>query len=99
MPQSFGGAGLLKKHHFVVRKITNSACFQMIIQTDASKTGWGANVSKTGVWDSTEKLQHINILEFKAVNLVLLSLLKGQKHGGREGGHDKDSKGKLDFFY
>ena len=52
---------------------------QMTIQTDASKTGWGAisnGMKNRGVWDSTKKLQHIKVLEFKAVHLALLSLLK-----------------------
>ena len=46
----------------------------MIITTDASKSGWGATnqSNKTGgVWTIEEKTAHINCLEMKAVHLAL----------------------------
>ena len=40
------------------------------VQTDASKTGWGANVGHeviSGIWTADESHLHINVLELKAV--------------------------------
>ena len=54
----------------------------MIIQTDASKTGWGAvcQGEKTrGVWSEQEQKLHINILELLAVKLTLLSFTKSSE--------------------
>lgn len=44
--------------------------FKLEIFSDASLTGWGASCDKEkahGWWDSTEKMEHINLLELKAV--------------------------------
>jgi len=52
---------------------------QLIIQTDASKTGWGASCqgqATGGAWSKEERQLHINVLELKAVNLALLSFVK-----------------------
>ena len=54
---------------------------QMMIQTDASKIGWGAACQgeKTrGVWSEQEQKLHINILELLAVKLALLSFTKNE---------------------
>ena len=44
--------------------------------TDASNEGWGAHLEQTstkGLWSDREKRLHINVLELKAVSLVLRS--------------------------
>lgn len=51
----------------------------LILETDASKVGWGAAVMSEnsytqGRWDKFESLLHINILELKAVKYGLLAL-------------------------
>ena len=54
----------------------------MVIQTDASKTGWGAScqgLSTRGVWSKQERSLHINVLERLAVKLALLSFTKSRK--------------------
>jgi len=64
--------------------ICNGRCLvqtqpQIIIQTDASKTGWGAScqgMTTRGVWSNQEKELHINVLELLAVKLALLSFMK-----------------------
>ena len=55
---------------------------QLTIQTDVSKTDWGAfpnNVETVSVWSSMEKTQHINFLELKAVYDTLLTFPKETK--------------------
>ena len=50
-----------------------------LIQTDASKKGWGAfcrTVSVGGQWTQQESKLHINILELKAIHLALLTFSK-----------------------
>ena len=52
-----------------------------MIQTDASKTGWGAVCQGTttgGIWSYQERTKHINILEFIAVKLAILTFTKGK---------------------
>ena len=54
---------------------------QLIIQTDASKTGCGAvcqGITTWGTWSYQEKTKHINILELIAVKLVILNFTKGK---------------------
>ena len=51
----------------------------LVIQTDASKLGWGAiwGMQKTGgLWSLKEKTWHINVLELLAVFLALKSFTK-----------------------
>ena len=51
----------------------------MTIQTDASRTGWGAvclGETAKGIWSSQEQNWHINILELLAVKLPLLTFTK-----------------------
>ena len=54
------------------------------IYTDVSLEGWGAsmgNVSPGGAWLPDERLMHINVLELKAILLVLKSFVKiNHKH-------------------
>lgn len=53
--------------------------FDMIIETDASLTGWGANfngISTRGHWTPEEAKLHINILELKAVENALQTFVK-----------------------
>ena len=49
---------------------------QLIIQTDASNTSWGAvcrgNITE-GTWSYQKKTRHINVLELIAVKLVILT--------------------------
>ena len=52
-----------------------------VIQTDASKKGWGAHClgkSVGGQWSQKESQLHINLLELKAVHLALLTFSKAQ---------------------
>ena len=59
---------------------------QMIIQTNASKTGWGVACQREktrGVWSEQEQKLHINILELLAVKLALLSFTKNKT--GKDG--------------
>ena len=54
---------------------------QLIIQTDASKTGWGAvcqGNTTEGIWSYQERSKHINILELIAVKLAILTFTKGK---------------------
>ena len=54
---------------------------QLIIQTDASKTGWGPECYGTttgGTWSYQERTKHINILELIAVKLGILTFTKGK---------------------
>ena len=51
----------------------------MLIQTDASRKGWGAvcqGISTGGQWSKEKQLLHINILELKAVKVPLLTFNK-----------------------
>ena len=51
------------------------------IQTDASLQGWGAVFGKNktqGRWNSDESVQHINVLELKAIYFALKSLCEDQ---------------------
>ena len=48
----------------------------MQLYTDASNEGWGAHLDQSstkGLWSDREKRLHINVLELKAVSLVLRS--------------------------
>ena len=48
---------------------------QVVIQTDASKSGWGAvcqGQPAGGLWSEKERLEHINLLELKAVYLAIM---------------------------
>ena len=50
----------------------------IVLWTDASEEGWGAHLDSLqtkGVWDLTQKKNHINWLELKAVHLALISFL------------------------
>ena len=52
---------------------------QVLIQTDASRKGWGAvcqGISTGRQWLKEEQLLHINVLELKAVKLALLTFNK-----------------------
>ena len=54
---------------------------QMIVTSDASKTGWGAvcdQQSTGGPWTSRERTGHINILELRAAFLVLKTFAVGK---------------------
>ena len=60
---------------------------QIIIQTNASLTGWGAvcnGVRTSGQWSEEERTLLINVLELLAIKLALLALLhqreKGESH-------------------
>ena len=56
-----------------------STSFQMILQTDASLTGWGAvcnGISIGGSWNMEERKLHINILELWAIYLGLRAFTK-----------------------
>ena len=53
----------------------------IIIYTDASKAGWGANMGThriNGRWDETEAELHINILELMAVEIAILAFCKNE---------------------
>ena len=50
---------------------------QMVVFTDASNEGWGAHVGSRetgGRWSESEKLEHINALELKAIQFGLAAL-------------------------
>ncbi len=54
----------------------------MVVETDASKTGWGAVCQSTevsGLWTTEESKEHINVLEMKAVTLALQILLRNSQ--------------------
>ena len=54
---------------------------QLIIQTDASKTDWGAVCQRTTMgetWSYQERTKHSNVLEFIAVKLAILTFAKGK---------------------
>jgi len=48
----------------------------IVIESDASKSGWGAGVATGGKWTAEEAGLHINSLELKAMFLALQSFLK-----------------------
>ena len=55
---------------------------ELLIQSDASKTGWRAFCQKTsvgGVWSQAEQALHINILELRAAKFVILTFCRYQK--------------------
>ena len=55
---------------------------QVIIQTDASLTGWGAvcnGVQTSGQWSEEERSLHINVLELLAIKLALFSFTRGKR--------------------
>ena len=55
---------------------------ELLIQSDASKTGWGTFCQKTsigGVWSQAEQALHINILELRAATFVILSFSRDKK--------------------
>ena len=58
----------------------NRGPHSIILQTDASSSGWGARIlhgaSTGGRWSQNEIHWHINVLELKAVHLALLALCK-----------------------
>ena len=55
---------------------------QMIIQTDASLTGWGAvcnRVQTSRQWSEEERTLHINVVEILAINLALFFFTKRKR--------------------
>ena len=53
----------------------------IVIYTDATKVGWGANLGIhriNGRWDETEAELHINILERMAVEIAILAFCKNE---------------------
>ena len=55
---------------------------ELLIQSDASKTGWEAFCQKTsigGAWSQAEQPLHINILELRAAKFVILTFCRYQK--------------------
>ena len=63
-------------------KTTIRKSVQIVIQSDASLSGWGAvcnGVSTGGSWTPQEQLLHINCLELLAADLALKSFLKDQQ--------------------
>ena len=51
---------------------------QLVIQTDASKKGWGAvcrNQKAGGLWSKEEQQEHINVLELRAARIALLTYI------------------------
>ena len=55
---------------------------KVIIQTDASLTGWGAvcnGVQTSGQWTEEERSLHINVLELLAIKLALFSFTRGKR--------------------
>jgi len=55
----------------------------MIIESDASNTGWGAHhreIRTKGVWSTTEVLNHINYLEMLAAQLAVQCFAKQESN-------------------
>ena len=55
---------------------------RMVIESDASKLGWGASyqgISTRGPWSAQEKSQHINCLELLAATLALQTFVKNER--------------------
>ena len=72
-----------KQYQFVSRQITDSVITTNDYPDECIQSGLGAFISvlKTGVvWSSMEKTQHINVLELKAIYLVLLTFPKEAKN-------------------
>ena len=60
-------------------QVINNSKHQAVLQTDASKKGWGAHCqgrSIGGQWSLQESTLHINVLELKALHLALLTCTK-----------------------
>ena len=56
---------------------------KLTLETDASKTGWGAITGKIGIsgkWSLVESHQHINLLELRAMGLALKTFCKHMSH-------------------
>ena len=54
----------------------------MVVQTDASKTGWGTScqgLTTREIWSKQERSLHINVLELLAVKLALLFFTKNRQ--------------------
>ena len=52
---------------------------KLTLETDASKSGWGATSGERGIsgkWSLAESQQHINLLELRAVGLALKTFCK-----------------------
>ena len=57
---------------------------KVVIFTDASNEGWGAHVddlATRGRWSESEKVDHINVLELRAILLGLKSLCREVEPG------------------
>ena len=55
---------------------------QIIIQTHASLTGWGAvcnGIQTSGQWSEEDRTLNINVLELLAIKLALFSFTKGKR--------------------
>ena len=55
---------------------------KLLIQSDTSKTDWGAfcqNTSIGGVWSEAEQALHINILELRAGKFAILTFCRYKK--------------------
>ena len=55
----------------------------LVITTDASKTGWGAvmeEVKTQGAWSEEESQQHINVLELRAAKFAVMAFTKHRSH-------------------
>ena len=52
---------------------------QMVIESDASKLGWGQVISTGGPWSAQKKSQHINCLELLAATLALQTFVKNNR--------------------
>ena len=55
----------------------------LVITTDASKTGWGAVVEEVktqGAWSEEESQQHINFLELRAAKFAAMAFTKHRSH-------------------
>ena len=67
------------------KQIRMSVNPDLTIETDASKTGWGAvcpalSVTMGGPWSVSEKQLHINALEMKAVQFAVQAMTKESKN-------------------
>ena len=52
---------------------------QILMQTDASKTGWGAvyqGIRTRGLWSKKDREYHINLLELLAIKFAFLTFIK-----------------------
>ena len=76
---------LQQLEHWNGKQIRLSSNPDLVIETDASKTGWGAvcltqNLRMGGPWNPSEKKLHINVLELKAVQFAIQSLTKHKQN-------------------